>query len=260
MDAIEARRHAQAQWTANPCGAVEGVGSTLAYFEAVERERYQQQPWQRHHFRFDRFAGKRVLEIGVGLGTDLAQFAKHGAQCHGVDITERHLELARRNFALRGLEADLRKADATALPFADHHFDAVYSFGVLHHIPDVEAAMNEIRRVLKPRGEFMVALYHKFSKDHFSLIVRGIVSGRLMRLGYAGLLSTIEAGADGVRVKPYVRLYSRRDLAAQLRGFDVRDISVKQLHAARAPAWAKGLLAAAEPALGWYVCALARKH
>src|SRR6185503_12457249 len=78
-------------------GAVDGDLTSLAYFLEVERTRYAQQAWQRRVFPFDRCRGQRVLEIGVGLGTDLAQFAKAGAICHAIDITDRHLEAAARN-------------------------------------------------------------------------------------------------------------------------------------------------------------------
>src|SRR4051812_12549275 len=155
MDLADARRHAQAQWTANPCGSTGGDPSTLEYFLEVERERYRQQPWQHAFFRFEDFSAKRVLEIGTGHGTDLAQFAKAGAICHGVDITDAHLKLTERNFALRGFQVELKKADATALPYPDNYFDAVYSFGVLHHIPDAGAVISEVLRVLKPSGILM---------------------------------------------------------------------------------------------------------
>lgn len=248
MDTLEARRQAEAQWTANPCGAIGGSNTTLDYFLAVERARYTQQSWQRDYFAFDSFGGKRVLEIGVGQGTDLVQFAQGGAECYGIDITDAHLILASRNFRLRGLTVDLRKADATTIPYPDGYFDAVYSFGVLHHIPDAEAVIREIRRVLKPGGEVMLAVYHRHSKDHASLFVRGLLSGRLFKVGYSGLLATIEAGANGTTIKPYVRLYSKADMRRVLSGFTVRDISIKQLHAPRAP-----FLSAFEGWFGWYV-------
>ncbi len=259
MQPVVAREEAVKQWTANPCGAVAGDESSLEYFLDVERSRYQQQPWQRERFGFEKYTGRRVLEIGVGLGTDLAQFGKAGAECHGIDITDRHLELTARNFTLRGLAVTLKKCDATRIEYPSEHFDVVYSFGVIHHIPDAAAVLREIRRVLKPGGRCLVALYHSYSLFHlYMLLVRGILLGRLSRLGYAGLMATIEGGADGVEIKPYVKLYSRREVKALFADFDVAAVSVHHVELGRLSATLMGrlsrpLLKTLEPLLGWYV-------
>lgn len=133
------------------CGELEGDKNSPDYFLNVERVRYLQQPWQREFFKFEAFSGHRILEIGVGHGTDLMQFARAGAICAGVDITDNHLRL--RNFSLQGKQVELYKADAVRLPFADHSFDCVYSFGVIHHIPESQAVVREIFRVLRPGGK-----------------------------------------------------------------------------------------------------------
>jgi len=254
-----ARENAVRQWSDHPCGAVAGDEHTLDYFLEVERLRYEAQPWQRPLFRFDDFAERRVLEIGVGLGTDLVQFAKTGALCHGVDITDRHLELTARNFALRGLPVDLRRCDATRIEHPDASFDVVYSFGVIHHVPDAPAVVREIERVLKPGGRCLVALYHKGSFFHlYMVLVRGLLLGRLFRLGYDGLMATVEAGADGVRTKPYVKVYSRREVRALFSAFRVNRIAVRHVEIGRFKDRLVGrlvapLLRALEPLLGWYV-------
>jgi ubiquinone/menaquinone biosynthesis C-methylase UbiE len=259
MKEAAARENAVRQWTANPCGAVAGDETTLEYFLDVERRRYEEQPWQRERFGFERYSGERVLEIGVGLGTDLVQFAKAGALCHGVDITDRHLELTARNFALRGLRVELRKGDATRIDHPDASFDVVYSFGVLHHIPDADRAAREIRRVLRPGGRCLVALYHKGSFFHlYMILVRGILRGRLFRLGYDGLMATVEGGADGVAIKPYVKVYSRREAKRLLSGFRVDRVSVHHVEIGRFRERLIGKLVAPplrilEPLLGWYV-------
>jgi SAM-dependent methyltransferase len=259
MNDDAAREHAIKQWTEHPCGAVVGDETSLSYFTEVERSRYAQQPWQKTVFRFDQYRGQRVLEIGVGLGTDLAQFAKAGAICHAIDITDRHLEAAARNFEARGLPVVLRKCDAAQIDFGDGYFDLVYSFGVIHHIPDSSKVVEEMRRVLKPGGRCLVALYHRYSFFHFFLLfVRGLLLGRLFRLGYAGLLATIEGGADGVETKPYVKLYSRRGARALFSEFQIERISIHQLDLGRyGSSWPGRLMAPVlrrlEPIIGWYV-------
>lgn len=255
----EARAQAQAQWNANPCGAVPTAEYDREFFERVEAERFRLQYWQKSFFDYSSFRGGRVLEIGVGLGTDLKQFARNGAACFGVDITDTHLELTRRNFELEGFHVELRKGDATRIPFPDGYFDCVYSFGVIHHIPDAGPVLSEIRRVLKPGGTFQVALYHLLSIHTVYLFLHALVKGRLRTLGVAGVLATVESGADGVAVKPYVKLYSLRGLKGLLRGrgFDLVKSGVRHVYFEEPP-WLNAFRRA-EAALGWYVCAIARK-
>jgi ubiquinone/menaquinone biosynthesis C-methylase UbiE len=258
-DLAEARRQAQAQWNANPCGALPTFAFDQDFFSRVEAERYRQQYWQKDFFDYASCSGGRVLEIGVGLGTDLKQFARHGASCHGVDITDRHLQLARRNFELEGYPVELRKSDATSIDFPDGYFDCVYSFGVIHHIPDVQSVLREVHRVLKPGGTFQVAVYHAYSVHTLSLFMRALVSGRLAKLGVAGVLSTIELGADGEQTKPYVKLYTRSRLRTLLQraNFGIDEVGIRQVNFDGTPVL--NVLRTFERALGWYVCAKARK-
>ncbi|MEA2539189.1 MAG: hypothetical protein QOH35_555, partial [Acidobacteriaceae bacterium] len=96
----------------------------------TEQERYSTYPWLYDAAEFRKHRGESVLEIGCGTGSDLLQFAKHGAVATGVDVTTRHVELARKGI---GNLAVVYEADARHLPFEDATFDYVYSHGVLHH-------------------------------------------------------------------------------------------------------------------------------
>src|SRR4030095_4687727 len=92
----------QNQWNNNPVGsetARHAQPHTLEWFLEVERYRYETYaPWMPRVMEFRGHAGQQVLEIGGGLGTDLAQFATHGAFVTDVDLSEGHLQLARENF------------------------------------------------------------------------------------------------------------------------------------------------------------------
>lgn len=109
---------AQRHWNETPLNLVE------------EAQRYADYPWLYEATEFRNHAGERLLEIGRGTGCDLLQFAKNGAIATGVDITERHLELARDR--VPGL-ATVQYASACQLPFSNASFDYVYSHGVIHH-------------------------------------------------------------------------------------------------------------------------------
>jgi SAM-dependent methyltransferase len=136
------------------------------FFAEVEAHRYGLEPHIPDIVRFDQWAGRNVLEIGCGIATDGIAFARAGAHYCGLDANERPLELARRRFALEGIDCPFMSAPATCLPFSDEAFDLVYSHGVLHHIDETEVAIDEIYRVLRPGGTALVMLYHRGSFNY----------------------------------------------------------------------------------------------
>jgi SAM-dependent methyltransferase len=155
-------------WQANPCGTkfADAPAGTRAFYERVEAHRYAKEWHIPAAAGFDAARGLRVLEIGCGLGTDGARFARAGANYTGVDLTDAAVSLARRNFELQDLAGEFRTADAENLDFADESFDLVYSHGVLHHTPDTARAIQEVHRVLKPGGRAVVMLYHRDSYNY----------------------------------------------------------------------------------------------
>jgi SAM-dependent methyltransferase len=162
------KERVRAFWQEHPCGTkfADAEVGTRRFFEAVEEHRYRTEWHIPEAAGFDSAEGLRVLEIGCGLGTDGARFARAGAIYTGVDLTEAAVSLARRRFELEGLPGEFRVADAEALGFADGSFDIVYSHGVLHHTPDVRSAVGEVRRVLRPGGRALVMLYHRDSYNY----------------------------------------------------------------------------------------------
>lgn len=162
------KERVRAFWQANPCGVkfADAEPGSRRFYELVEAHRYAKE-W--HIPSAADFAGARglkVLEIGCGLGTDGAQFAKADADYTGVDLTDAAVELARKRFELFDLPGKFQTADAENLDFADESFDLVYSHGVLHHTPDTAGAIREIHRVLRPGGRAIVMLYHRNSYNY----------------------------------------------------------------------------------------------
>jgi SAM-dependent methyltransferase len=149
--------------------------------------RYELEPYIENFAGFRSAAGKKVLEVGVGLGADHQRFAEAGADLTGIDLTPRAVEHTARRLAAFGLKSDVRVMDAENLDFPDGTFDVVYSWGVLHHSPDTPKAIREVYRVLKPGGEARVMIYHKYSFVGYMLWVRYA----LLRLRPFTSLSTI---------------------------------------------------------------------
>jgi ubiquinone/menaquinone biosynthesis C-methylase UbiE len=268
---IEAGKDAaRRQWNTTPCGTGEHLSDleteSLAWFDRIREDRYTvSDPWMPKSFDYESGHGKRVLEIGFGLGSDLLTWAEGGAEVHGIDITQEHLRLASRNFLLHGREAKLQLADAARIPYPDNYFDIVYSNGVLHHTRDIENCLTEARRVLKPGGRLLMSVYRRHSAFHYAtlIVTDGLIRGKLFRLGYGGLLATIERGADGVSIKPYVRLYTARELRSLLGSFAHVDIHAAHFTARQIPVlWRiipKSLEPVLEPLLGWYLVVSAQK-
>jgi SAM-dependent methyltransferase len=151
-------------WNEAPCGTRDvAEADERAKFRELERQRDEREPFIARHARFADASGKRLLEVGVGAGTDHIRFARAGAVCSGIDLTEAAIATTRRRFELEGLTSDLRVADCESLPFPDDSFDVVYSWGVIHHTPDTPRAAREILRVLRPGGRFTVMVYNRYS-------------------------------------------------------------------------------------------------
>lgn len=141
-------------------------------FSNQMKSRYELEPYILPFAAFAEAAGKKVLEIGVGLGADHQMFAESGAILSGCDLTERAIEHTRNRFQILGLTSDLRVADAENLPYADRQFDVVYSWGVIHHSPNTPKAASEIHRILKDKGKAKIMIYHKKSMVGYMLWLR----------------------------------------------------------------------------------------
>jgi ubiquinone/menaquinone biosynthesis C-methylase UbiE len=101
----------------------------------------------------------RALELGCGTGFFLLNLKQAGVldEGHVTDISPGMVAAAQRNAKSLGFEIGGRVADAESLPYADATFDLVVGHAVLHHIPDVELALREVVRVLRPGGRFVIA-------------------------------------------------------------------------------------------------------
>src|SRR5215470_19130348 len=92
-------------WNARPCNirhSQKPIGSR-EYFDEVEARKYFVEPHIPGFADFERWQGKRVLEIGCGIGTDTMNFARAGAEVTAVDLSEKSLEIARQRASVYGL-------------------------------------------------------------------------------------------------------------------------------------------------------------
>lgn len=158
---------------------------------------------------FEYHSGEKVLEIGVGVGTDLLQYAKNGSKVYGIDLTKEAIAITKQHFK----EAEqkyvhLSIGNAEELSFKDNTFDLIFCFGVLHHIPNTSKAIKEIHRVLKPGGKAIIMLYAVGWKHIVKrIIIRGILCGQLFKLGYQKCINkNTEVHGDS----PLTKVYTKR--------------------------------------------------
>jgi SAM-dependent methyltransferase len=232
---VAEKQHAREQWSNDPCGARYGAKyefATREFFDEVERHRYQEYaPWMPSVMGFNEFKGKRLLEVGCGMGTDLLQFARGGADCTGVDLTPRSVEISSLHLGLYDMRADFALCDGERLPFADESFDVVYSNGVLHHTPDTAQAVREVHRVLRPGGLARVMLYHRNSLYYWTEIIlhRGLLRGHFLRGHSPEEIMSRYVEYSSAEARPLVKVYSRRQARALFEPFREVKTEVEQM-------------------------------
>jgi SAM-dependent methyltransferase len=168
MTAVQAKTapgvaEVQAYWDHRPCNIRHSkltIG-TIEYFDEVEVRKYFVEPHIPGFAQFRRWSGKRVLEIGCGIGTDAVNFARAGAHYTAVELSEVSLAVTKRRFEVFGLSGEFYGVNAEKLTetIARRDFDLVYSFGVVHHTPNQRAVIEQARQVIRDDGELRIMLY-----------------------------------------------------------------------------------------------------
>lgn len=155
-------------WNAHPCGSDNSTNEDRKkYYQEVESHRYGKIRSIHGVADFDKYKGKRVLEVGCGVGTDGRQFSKNGALYCGINLDEGSTLLASEGFKVMELDGEVRQMNAEDMEFPDNSFDHIYSHGVIHHSPDTEKIVGEMYRVLKPGGTINVMVYNRTSINYY---------------------------------------------------------------------------------------------
>jgi 2-polyprenyl-3-methyl-5-hydroxy-6-metoxy-1,4-benzoquinol methylase len=257
-------------WNARPCNirhSTKPVG-TREYFDEVEARKYMVEPHIPGFAEFDRWRGKKVLEIGCGIGTDTINFARAGAQVTSVDLTEKSLEVARQRAKVFGFEDRVRFFQANAEKLSDYvpveQYDLIYSFGVIHHTPHPERVLDELRKYTKADTTIKIMVYNRWSwKVLWILFVYG--KGQFWKIDRL-IADSSEAQTGCPVTYSYSRTSGRRLLEEH--GFRVTRTMVDHIFAFAIPEyvqyrykrvwyfrWMPGFLfRAMERMFGWHLC------
>jgi SAM-dependent methyltransferase len=151
-------------WNNQPCNIKHSsykVG-TKEYFEEVEKRKYFVESHIPEFAEFAKWKGKKVLEIGCGIGTDAVNFAKNGAEYTGIELSDRSLEITKERFKVYELNGTFFNLDAQnieELSKVGGDFDLIYSFGVIHHSPNPQKIIDNCLSLLKPGGTLKLMVY-----------------------------------------------------------------------------------------------------
>lgn len=203
---------------------VEGFGEEWSAFDQSELGAEEHRKLFEGYFSlfpFDRLRDGEGFDLGCGSGRWAALVAPRVGKLHCIDASAKALEVARGRLA-RVPNVEFHHASVDRIPLADGSQDFGYSLGVLHHIPDTQAAMDCCVRKLKPGGVFLVYIYYSFDNRPwwFKLLWKG---SDWLRLGISRLPFRIRRGVTtGLAAAVYYPL-ARSARALEQRGVNVDD-------------------------------------
>jgi 2-polyprenyl-3-methyl-5-hydroxy-6-metoxy-1,4-benzoquinol methylase len=260
-------------WNRRPCNirhSPKPVGSK-EYFDEVEARKYFVEPHIPHFAEFPRWSGKRVFEIGCGIGTDTINFARNGAEVTVAELSDESLRVAQQRAAVFGFDDRIRFYNGNAeeltsfVPVEEH--DLVYSFGVIHHSPHPDRILEQARRYLRPGGTLKVMVYNRRSWK---------VLWMVLKHGKGDLRKTRKLIAEHSEAEfgsPVTYAYTRNELVEMLarHGFRATDVFVDHIFPWRIPDYVnyryvkvwyfrwipQPLFRRLERAFGWHLCATA---
>ena len=196
-------------WHDKPCGSDISTHDTTehSYYEEIEEERYRYQYHIPLILDWLQWKDKNVLEIGTGVGTDARQIIARGGIYTGINIDSGSVVATKKALDVFGLPGSVRQSSATNIFLADNSVDIAYSFGVLHHIPDVNKAVTEIVRVLKPGGELLIMLYNR-SSINYQIEIRVLRKLLLRALAFPGVIAIFGLlGFPRKKLERHVEIY-----------------------------------------------------
>lgn len=219
----------QNYWNNRPCNirhSTKPIG-TKEYFDEVEARKHFVEPHIPVFAEFERWSGKRVMEIGCGLGTAMINFARHADRVTAVDLSDKSLELAKQRAEVYGLQDKVSFYQANAEELSQYvpvePYDLIYSFGVIHHTPHPERVIEQLHQYVKPGSTIKIMVYYRYSwKVLWILLNYG--KGQFWRVNE--LVARYSEAQEGC---PVTYIYSKQEARELLKGFEIVDMQVEHI-------------------------------
>lgn len=222
-------KRVQDYWDKRPCNirhSPSRVG-TKKYFDEVEKRKYFVEPHIPRFAEFKKWKGKNVLEVGCGIGTDTINFARAGANVTAIELSKKSLDLAKKRAKVYGLENRIKFYLANAEQLSDivpvQPYDLIYSFGVIHHTPDPEKVIDEIKKYTYKNTIIKLMIYHRLSWKVLWILLK-FGKGAFWKLD-----EFIAKHSEATTGSPVTYVYSKAQAKKFLKGFKLIDMSVDHI-------------------------------
>lgn len=216
-------------WDRQPCNVQHSpkpIG-TVGYFNEVEARRYFVEPHIPRFAEFSRWKGKRVLEIGCGIGTDTISFARAGAKITAVELSSKSLKIAKVQAKVFGLQDKIKFYQGDAEHLTDFvpkaTYDLIYSFGVIHHTPHPQKVIEQIRNYVRPGTTIKLMVYYRYSWKVLWII---LTYGRWQFWRLNELVARHSEAQTGC---PITHLFSRRQIRNLMKGYKIKEMHVDHI-------------------------------
>lgn len=264
----------QDYWNARPCNIRHSTAEigTKEYFDQVEWRKYFVEPHIPAFAEFDRWRGKKVLEIGCGIGTDTMNFARGGAEVTAVDLSSESLKLAKKRAEVFGLSDRINFYEVNAERLSDYipaeKYDLIYSFGVVHHSPHPEKIIAEVRNnFVHADSTLKLMVYYRYAWKVFWILLKE-GKGTFWKLD-----QHIARSSEAQTGCPVTYSYTKKTIHDLLgNGFRAEDVFVDHIFPYRIPDYVKyeyvkewyfrylpeKVFRALERKFGWHLCVTAK--
>lgn len=209
-------------WDNRPCNVRHSPSKigTLQYFNEVEARKYFIEPHIPKFAEFKKWQGKKILEIGCGIGTDSINFTRAGADLTVNELSEKSLEICKERFKIYNLKANFYNGNAEEISsfIPVEKYDLIYSFGAIHHTSHPEKVFEEIKKYCGPETEIRIMLYSKWSwKVLWIILVYG--KGAFWKVS-----RLVPKYSEAQTVCPITHYYSFKDIRHLMKDFEIIDM------------------------------------
>ncbi|MDP2633043.1 MAG: class I SAM-dependent methyltransferase [Candidatus Curtissbacteria bacterium] len=216
-------------WDRRPCNIrhSEAKVGTKKYFDQVEERKYFVEPHIPDFARFSKWKGKKVLEIGCGIGTDTINFARAGAKVTAIEISQKSLDLAKKRAKIFGLQNKIKFYLANAeelskiVPIEPYEF--IYSFGVIHHTPHPEKVIKEVKKYCNQNTTVKIMIYYRYAWKVLWILLKFGESA------FWNLDRLIAKHSEAATGSPVTYVYSKDQARKLLKGFKILDMRIDHI-------------------------------